>query len=127
MLFAAAVLGAIGGSFLNALSFRLGTGRSVLRGRSQCMRCGHTLSALDLVPILSYVFLRGRCRYCGTKVSIQYPLVEAAGALLAFGIAALNPAPLSFAFYFLVWMTLLFVVVYDLRHYIIPWSCSGLL
>lgn len=126
-IFIAAVLGAIGGSFLNALSFRIGTGRSVMRGRSQCMRCGHMLSALDLVPIFSFLYVRGRCRYCGSKISWQYPLVEAAAAALAAGVYHLNPEPLQFSFYFLVWLTLLFVVVYDLRHGIIPWSCSILL
>ncbi len=127
MLVAAALLGAIGGSFLNALSFRLGTGKSVLRGRSRCMRCGHTLGVLDLVPVFSYLFLRGRCRYCASKVSWQYPLVEVAATVLAVGIYYRNPEPLLFAYWFVVWMLLLFVVVYDLRHYIIPWSCSGLL
>ncbi len=98
-----------------------------MHGRSRCMRCDHTLSALDLVPLVSYLVLRGRCRYCGTHISAQYPLVEAAAALLGAGVFVLNPTPLMFALWFLAWMTLLFVVVYDLRHFIIPWSCSGLL
>jgi leader peptidase (prepilin peptidase)/N-methyltransferase len=127
LIWAAAILGAIGGSFLNALSFRLGTGRSVMHGRSQCMRCGHTLRALDLIPIFSYLFLRGRCRYCDVRISPQYPAVEAAAAVLGAGVALLNPTPLAFAFWFVIWMTLLFIVVYDLRHFVIPWSCSGLL
>ena len=126
-LIAAAILGAIVGSFLNALSFRVGTGRSVLRGRSRCMHCAETLTALELVPVLSYVFLRGHCRHCGTRISAQYPLVELCAAALGAAIFALNPAPLMFALWFVVWMTLLFTVVYDLRHFIIPWSCSGLL
>ncbi len=124
---AALVLGAILGSFLNALSFRFGTGVSIARGRSRCMRCSHTLVALDLVPILSYLFLRGRCRYCGTHISIQYPLVEAVAALLSLGVYLLNPNPLLYAFWLLVWLTILFIVIYDLRHFIIPWSCSLLL
>jgi len=98
-----------------------------MHGRSMCMRCGHSLGALDLVPILSYAFLRGRCRYCSVRISPQYPLVEAAAAALSMGVFALNPEPLSFAFWFVTWLVLLFVVVYDLRHTIIPWSCSGLL
>lgn len=122
MLLAAAALGAIIGSFLNALSFRMGTGRSVMRGRSQCMRCGHALSALDLIPVVSWLWLGGRCRYCGARISWQYPLVEAAAAALGAGVYWLNPDPLVFAFWFFVWMVLLFAVVYDLRHYIIPWS-----
>ena len=124
---AAALLGLIVGSFLNALSFRFNTGKSIMHGRSQCMRCGHTLHALDLIPLLSYLLLGGKCRYCGTKISLQYPAVEAAGALLSFGVYMITPALLPFIFWFIVWMVLLFIVVYDLRHTIIPWSCSFLL
>ncbi len=117
-------VGLIAGSFLNALSFRFNTGTSVLRGRSACMRCGHTLGALDLVPVLSYAFLRGRCRYCRTRISVQYPAVEAAAAAVAVVAYSSSPEPLWFAYWFVVWMTLLFVLVYDLRHKIIPWSAS---
>ncbi len=121
---AAAALGAIVGSFLNALLFRYNTGRSVLHGRSHCMRCSHTLTALDLVPLLSFVALRGRCRYCDTRLSWQYPAVELAGALLAVGVYLKYDDPLLFAVGFLTWMTLLFIVVYDLKHQIIPWEAS---
>lgn len=123
----AAGFGAIGGSFLNALSFRFGTGRSVLRGRSACMHCGHELSSLDLVPIFSWIFLGGRCRYCGSKISWQYPLVELAAALLGALSWTFRPEPLSFALLFLFNLALLFVLIYDLRHQIIPWSASGFL
>ena len=123
--------GAILGSFLNALLFRFNTGRG-MRGRSRCMSCNHTLQYLDLVPIFSWVFLRGRCRYCGAKISFQYPLVEATAAVLSVKLLFLfyadpSYAVLQYLFWLLVWMTLLFVVVYDLKHQIIPWSCSILL
>ena len=127
---AAALFGAIIGSFINALSFRFNTGRGVLRamsGRSRCMHCGHTLTALDLVPVFSFVFLRARCRHCGSRISWQYPLVELAAALLSALVYLATPEPLAYAFWFLVWMVLLFIVVYDVRHTIIPWSCSGAL
>jgi leader peptidase (prepilin peptidase)/N-methyltransferase len=120
----AAGLGLILGSFLNALLFRFNTGRSVMRGRSACMRCGHELSAADLIPLLSYLFLRGKCRYCGSRISWQYPAVEATAAALAAGVYLQNPDPLWFAYWFAVWMVLLFIVVYDLRHKIIPWSAT---
>lgn len=119
----ATVLGAILGSFINALSFRWGSG-SIWRGRSRCMHCGHTLAARDLVPIVSYLETGGRCRYCGSRISAQYPLVEAGGALLALAVYNLHPEPTAFFFWLAVWMTILFVVVYDLRHTVIPWSCS---
>jgi prepilin signal peptidase PulO-like enzyme (type II secretory pathway) len=123
----AGILGAILGSFLNALLFRYNTGRSVLRGRSRCMHCGRTLNALDLVPVLSYLALRGKCRYCHSKVSIQYPLVEIAGVILAALVYLQNPDPFAFALWLAIWMTLLFVFVYDLKHKVIPWEASGLL
>ncbi len=72
----AALLGLVMGSFLNCLAWRLVHGESVMRGRSHCAACGHTLGAGDLVPLLSWLALRGRCRYCGAPVSARYPLAE---------------------------------------------------
>ena len=121
----ALALGAILGSFLNAVLFRFNTGRSALSGRSQCMRCGHTLGALDLVPVLSWVLLRGRCRWCGTRISAQYPLVELLGALVSLGVLLTCGAdPVRFVWGLLVWLVILFIVVYDFRHMIIPWQAS---
>lgn len=117
-------LGLILGSFLNALLFRFNTGSSVLHGRSACMRCGHTLRALDLVPVLSWLFLGGRCRYCRTRISVQYPLVEVVAGLITALVYLNNPEPVWFVYWLCVWFVLLFVLVYDLRHKIIPWSAS---
>lgn len=121
------------GSFLGALLSRFNTGRS-MGGRSKCDRCGHILRAADLVPIFSYVWLQGRCRYCGSRISVQNLLIEVAAATLAVLVYVAHPilgpwgiAPLAFLFWLFVWMTLLFTIVYDIRHTIIPWSCSGLL
>ncbi len=123
----AAGLGVIAGSFLNALSFRYGTGRSALKGRSHCMHCGHTLKAGDLVPVFSWVLLRGRCRYCGGRISVQYPLVELSAGFLGAWAALTYQDPLLFGVWFLIHLTLLFILVYDLRHKIIPWGASILL
>ncbi len=123
----AAGLGVIFGSFLNALLFRFNTGKG-MGGRSRCMRCNHTLRALDLVPIFSYLFLSGRCRYCSTKISMQYPLVEAAAGVLSLKIFFLfYPDVLLYSLWLVIWLTILFIVVYDARHMIIPWSSSILL
>lgn len=78
----ACVLGAVFGSFLNCAAWRIAHGESFLRGRSHCPTCGHELGARDLVPVLSWAFQRGRCRYCGEKISVRYPLTELAFALL---------------------------------------------
>ncbi len=121
---ASVLLGVIVGSFLNALLFRFGTGRSIIVGRSCCIHCGHTLSVQDLVPVVSYALLRGRCRYCSSRIPPQYPLVELVAAALSFSIYFEISTPYQFAYWFVVWMTLFFIVLYDLRHTIIPWSFS---
>lgn len=72
----AGIVGAVFGSFLNCAAFRIARGESFIKGRSRCPHCGHELSASDLIPVLSWVFLRGRCRYCGTKISPRYVISE---------------------------------------------------
>ena len=68
----AALLGACTGSFLGCLAWRTVHGESVLRGRSHCDVCGHTLGVQDLVPVFSYLFSGGKCRYCGAKLSARH-------------------------------------------------------
>ena len=68
--------GALIGSFLNVCILRIPEGRTFLTGRSRCPVCGHVLAFYDMVPILSWLFLKGRCRHCGAPVSRQYPAVE---------------------------------------------------
>ncbi len=75
-------LGAVLGSFLNVLIDRLSTGRSFVRGRSYCEHCKKTLHAPELIPILSYLFLRGRCRHCKTKIPARLFFVEMFSAFL---------------------------------------------
>lgn len=76
------VLGIIIGSFLNSLIWRTKSEKSIFRGRSQCIHCDRLLCARDLVPLLSFLFQRGKCRYCAKKISWQYPLVELSTGLL---------------------------------------------
>ena len=78
----AAVLGAVFGSFLNCAAWRIAHNEAFWKGRSHCPSCGHMLSAPDLVPIFSWLFLRGKCRYCGAKVSVRYLLTELLFAVL---------------------------------------------
>ncbi len=71
------ILGLIVGSFLNAAIYRLRHHQKGLAtGRSACPHCQHTLAARDLIPVLSYLLLRGKCRYCGKPIGMHYPLVE---------------------------------------------------
>lgn len=76
ILFVSALFGLVFGSFCNAWAWRLCHGESIAKGRSHCAVCGHTLAAKDLVPLLSWLILRGKCRYCGAPISKRYPLAE---------------------------------------------------
>lgn len=77
----AAVLGSCMGSFINCYAWRSTHGESVLKGRSHCDVCSHTLGPLDLIPVFSYIFFGGRCRYCKAKLSFGHPAVELIMAL----------------------------------------------
>ena len=132
------LLGLVVGSFLNALIWRLHEGTSVLVGRSKCTSCSNTLAWKDLVPLISYLLLGGRCRTCTASISLQYPLVEVTTALLflfAYGVYRLNaPEGLLGAFFGvsamrdalafilnLFFLSVLVVIfVYDFRWYLIP-------
>jgi len=80
------VLGTIVGSFLNVVIYRLPKGESVVYPASHCPVCNHPLKWYDMIPILSYIVLRGRCRYCGSKISVRYPIIEAITGLAFVGI-----------------------------------------
>jgi leader peptidase (prepilin peptidase)/N-methyltransferase len=75
-------LGLIIGSFLNVMIYRLPRGESLLGPRSHCPVCEHPLSIIDLIPLLGYLFRRGRCAYCSEPISLRYPLVELLTAIL---------------------------------------------
>ncbi|MEG0750813.1 MAG: prepilin peptidase [Oscillospiraceae bacterium] len=77
------VVGTVVGSFLNVVIYRVPRGLSVASGRSMCPSCGHVLGAIDLIPILGWIFLKGRCRYCKSGISPRYPLVELLGGIAA--------------------------------------------
>ncbi len=120
--------GAIVGSFLNVVLWRLRTGESIVVGRSHCPSCRHVLAAVDLVPIASWLALRGRCRYCRTPIDSSYLAVElATGALFALAAWRVLPAASfdgrTLASLLLDWFvlgTLIVVFVYDLRYMLIP-------
>lgn len=121
------LLGIIIGSFLNVVILRHNTGKTT-KGRSSCMSCKTQLTYKELIPILSYVFQKGRCKTCKTRVSIQYPLVElATGIIFAsnFYFCFKNVTSLS-ELLILVGLTscilacMIIIFVYDLKHKIIP-------
>ena len=80
------IFGLIIGSFLNVCIYRLPRKESIAFGRSHCTSCNFIIKWYDLVPVLSYIFLRGKCRNCKTKISIQYPMVELVNGLAYLGL-----------------------------------------
>lgn len=111
--------GAAIGSFLNVVIYRLPRGMSLIRPRSHCPSCGQRLSPSDLVPILSWLALRGRCRYCRHRISPRYAVVELATGLLACAAAYLYPGLVSVPI-FLIGAALVVAFFVDLDHMIIP-------
>jgi prepilin signal peptidase PulO-like enzyme (type II secretory pathway) len=110
------------GSFLNCIIYRLEKKQSFLKGRSYCPHCKHILSWQDLIPVFSFLILRGKCRYCGKRISFQYPLVELATALLFMAVLNYESGIMNYEFLFLILNSsfLILIFVYDLKHYIIP-------
>jgi len=124
------LLGLVIGSFLNVVVLRLHT-KKISKGRSKCIHCNHVLSLFDLVPILSYLFLMGRCQYCKVKISKQYIFVESLTAIIFillackifgdFGYANMFDL-LQFVTYSFIFSLLIVLSVYDSRHFILPWK-----
>lgn len=76
------LFGTLIGSFLNVLIYRIPKGENFVTENSHCMSCNHRLYAKDLVPLFSWLFLGGKCRYCKAKISVQYPIVEAINGIM---------------------------------------------
>jgi leader peptidase (prepilin peptidase) / N-methyltransferase len=116
----AAVVGAIFGSFLNVVAYRLPRGESLSRPRSRCPQCQTAIRPYDNVPVLSWLALRGRCRDCRAPISARYPLVEAVtGLLCALVVMAKGPDVDALPGLVLV-LLLVPITLIDLDHQIIP-------
>lgn len=119
------IYGLLIGSFLNAWLWRTAVNKSIKRGRSQCPDCGHTLTAKDLIPVVSWLGLRGRCRYCGKAINWQYPAIELLTAVL-FLASYLTLAPsgawgwIAAAVWLYLLASLIFLAIYDARHLLLP-------
>ena len=114
------VIGLCIGSFLNVVIYRLPLGKSIVSPPSKCRNCNYQLQWYDNIPVLSWVFLRGRCRKCGTPVSIQYPIVELiTGALFVLVIWLTPVGPLLFSRLLLVCILIALFGI-DLEHQILP-------
>lgn len=120
------ILGAVFGSFVAAMASRLHSGQTT-GGRSRCEACHHALSTRDLIPVLSWLWLRGRCRYCKHSIGSDLLVIELMTGL-AFAVSFIAwpyvlQTPLQWAF-FTTWLVALvglaFLFVYDMRHYLLP-------
>ena len=128
------VMGLIWGSFLNVVIFRMSHGKSIAAGRSICPKCKHILSWRYNIPLLSYLFLRGRCAYCHKKISIQYPLIEFLTGVffvwwfvVGFNFFKLVGNPWSFiqpVFWLVVGLVLFAIFMTDLLYMVIPFSLN---
>jgi len=131
------LLGLCFGSFVNALVWRIhvqskgGKSKknaeySISKGRSMCVHCKHVLAAKDLIPIFSWIYLRGKCCYCGKQISWQYPMVEAVTALLfvisylfwPYEIAGIGVV--SFAAWLMILVGLVALLIYDIKWMLLP-------
>ena len=113
-------LGLLFGSFYNVVGLRLLKKESLLMPRSHCLSCNHILKWYELIPVASYIFLKGRCKNCHSKISFMYPVVEVLTAIL-FGISFYKYGfSTEFFLSLLLSSVLMIVVVTDLTDYIIP-------
>ena len=121
-----AVLGLCAGSFVNAFVWRLHENKNWINDRSVCTSCRHELAAIDLVPIISYFLLRGKCRYCHKKISIQYPLIEAVTALIFIASYIYWPNNMTgfgvilFATWLLIVTLFMSLALYDIKWMLLP-------
>ena len=114
------ILGTIIGSFINALVYRIQNDEDFLLKRSHCPNCKHTLSPLELIPILSFLFLKGRCKNCNKKISLQYPLIELLSGILFVIPYLFSAFNLYLFFYYPLIFLLIIIFAYDLKYYLIP-------
>ncbi len=120
-------LGAILASFITVITERVYTGQSWVSGRSRCNSCSIELTSVDLVPVASWVFAQGRCRTCGSRVPVSYAVGELTLGVL-FGASYLTLGLSASLAAFLIFLSvLMFIVLYDLRHTVVPHGASWLL
>jgi len=114
------ILGMLVGSFLNVCICRLPKGESIVSPPSHCPSCSYKIRWYDNIPVLSYLFLRGKCRGCGVHISLQYPLVELLnGVLTLLLFLRFGPTP-AFVVLFLFCSALVVITFIDIEHQVIP-------
>lgn len=121
----AGILGAVVGSFLNVVAYRLPRKQSLVFGASHCPACGTAIKPYDNVPIVSYLVLRGRCRSCSARISLRYPLGEALTAALCVGAVLRHHTAAGIALSVTLILLLVPATAIDLEHRIIPNRITG--
>lgn len=112
--------GIVIGSFLNVCIYRIPLKENIVVVRSHCMTCGHELKWYELIPLFSFVVQKGKCRKCGTKLSVQYPLIEGLNGVLYVIIFIINGLTIDSLLYCLLISALIVLSVIDFRTYEIP-------
>ena len=118
------LFGIVIGSFLNVCIFRIPEKEDIVKTSSHCMSCGYHLKWYDMVPVFSFLALRGKCRKCGAKLSVQYPLIEAANGILYVCIVWTGGLSIESLLYCLLASALLVLSVIDFRTYEIPFGIN---
>jgi Type II secretory pathway, prepilin signal peptidase PulO and related peptidases len=116
--------GIVIGSFLNVCILRIPAGESIVTGRSHCDNCKTKIKWYDLIPVLSYFLLRGKCRNCKAKISIQYPMIEALNGILYVLVFYCKGVCILSAVYCLAISALLVLSMIDLRTHTIPFGIN---
>jgi leader peptidase (prepilin peptidase)/N-methyltransferase len=120
----AGVLGLSVGSFLNVCIYRLPRQQSLVSPPSRCPRCGRQLRWFDNIPVVSWVALKGRCRQCGERISLQYPIIELVTAMLAVAIVVVTPPGPLLASRLVLATALVVLFMIDFEHQILPNSIT---
>jgi leader peptidase (prepilin peptidase) / N-methyltransferase len=120
------VLGAVVGSFLNVVTYRLPRHESLIHGSSHCPNCGAPVKPYDNIPILSFLLLRGHCRSCSERISPRYPLVEALTAALCVGAVLAHNSADGIALSVALILLVVPAALIDLEHRIIPNQITAL-
>ncbi len=117
-------MGSVVGSFLNVLAYRIPIRESIVKGRSHCTSCGKQILNRDLIPVFSWIFLRGKCRFCGEKISPRYMIIEFICGLSYLAAFLVLGVSIKLAFAAVLFPVLIVLSLWDIDRKEIPYTCS---